>query len=613
MKKLRTGKKRNFAQMISTSTSIVNQEVIKKSIKKKSIDSPWLMKYISEVNEIKDVVKLENAKSVCKWSSMRTTQLLNEKAHYYECAINDCMAQLKLTKENEGSDISVFRRINHNHDYLNFQDIVFHDKIKYSREVKQLIADLSDNFVPPRKILSTLIKKQANKEVGYDIIPEYNTIKTILQLHRRDKVKDLMSNTISSYSSWCEEKSKVTDENELFVLNSSFENDRFLICFSSPQLLKNAKNQEEASGYGFICTDGTYKTNNMNFPLLVLGTTDIEHKFRAIAFCLSSNEDGFSYEFMFSTVKKHLKEFYKFDFQPEFIMADGAQSITNAVSEVFGDNITRLMCYWHLKKNVKLNCNLSKEDREEFLKDIDILNLCQNEGDFNHGCKLLLKKWEPIDIELTNYFQKTYVDNYSNWFVASSPIGMGVTNNNCEGFNNLIKRQYTCRKRLPIADLLKVFETMIKDLSSSNEKLGHCYYFPKELDYRKALYKKMWMKVQTIKHEEVLNNEELYVFKRKSSNFDMTTSSLSRIFTHNKNIKQFKDFKLKFDVWVVDSQEKTCSCPCYYKTSVCKHILFVFNSLKHMIVPSKFNMEFIEALKKKNNKRKVKSHALVKD
>jgi len=51
------------------------------------------------------------------------------------------------------------------------------------------------------------------------------------------------------------------------VLNRSFDGDRFMISFSSNNLLKNII-AKEVSDFTFVATDATYMLNNVNLSLI---------------------------------------------------------------------------------------------------------------------------------------------------------------------------------------------------------------------------------------------------------------------------------------------------------------------------------------------------------
>jgi len=70
---------------------------------------------------------------------------------------------------------------------------------------------------------------------------------------------------------------------------------------------------------------------------------------------------------------------------PTHVLADGAYSITNAVTAIFPD-ATRLMCWAHAIKNIdqKLK-HLEPEVKTQIRREIEMLQYSTNEGQFRNG------------------------------------------------------------------------------------------------------------------------------------------------------------------------------------------------------------------------------------
>lgn len=90
------------------------------------------------------------------------------------------------------------------------------------------------------------------------------------------------------------------------------------------------------------------------FPLIVLGTTDMDRKFHLLGLCLVTSETKEDYTFMFESVNIGLDKINVDDrLEPSVIVADAAQSIKNAALQVFAETIKIRMCYFHVVKNLK--------------------------------------------------------------------------------------------------------------------------------------------------------------------------------------------------------------------------------------------------------------------
>ena len=110
--------------------------------------------------------------------------------------------------------------------------------------------------------------------------------------------------------------------------------------------------------------DGTYKTNFNNFPLLSFGRSNINRKYYLIFLSLVSKEETEDYIRLFEAFK-YLCTAFNINCIVKFIMQDACQSESAAASISYPSTII-LMCYFHLKKNVRNRLKVIK--RKEFLQ-----------------------------------------------------------------------------------------------------------------------------------------------------------------------------------------------------------------------------------------------------
>ena len=110
---------------------------------------------------------------------------------------------------------------------------------------------------------------------------------------------------------------------------------------------------------GMFHIDGTYKIIKYNFPLIVLGITDMERQFHPIAFMFTSHEQEQDYVHFLGSLLNECKLFgYKFE--PKFFDTDSSGAIANAIEHHFSNstsphfsNCVVIMCYFHLRMNIK--------------------------------------------------------------------------------------------------------------------------------------------------------------------------------------------------------------------------------------------------------------------
>ena len=153
------------------------------------------------------------------------------------------------------------------------------------------------------------------------------------------------------------------------------------------------------------------------FLLLTLSTEDPSHRGRLIALALSLHEDTASYLSFLSSIKDFLKEKKNYIWNPEYVLSDGAESIHNAVIQVF-PQITHILCFFHLKKAVKKHINTIKDSNiKKHLKDneglilygIDLLHKVKSRKAFEDLWALIRTNWDNELLKKTgfsDYFDK---------------------------------------------------------------------------------------------------------------------------------------------------------------------------------------------------------------
>jgi hypothetical protein len=110
---------------------------------------------------------------------------------------------------------------------------------------------------------------------------------------------------------------------------------------------------------GMFHVDGTYKIIKYNFPLIVLGITDMERHFHPIAFMFTSHEQEQDYVHFFSSLLNECR-LMGYKFEPKFFCTDASGAIANAIEHHFSkstsphfSNCVVIMCYFHLRMNIK--------------------------------------------------------------------------------------------------------------------------------------------------------------------------------------------------------------------------------------------------------------------
>ncbi|MEL7341615.1 MAG: hypothetical protein AAGM67_14140, partial [Bacteroidota bacterium] len=233
------------------------------------------------------------------------------------------------------------------------------------------------------------------------------------------------------------------DITEAFVMGSYFDaaEGRLIVVLSTLQLLANLKRQADCGVGSFIQTDATYKLNWSRLPVLVLGTSDIGHRFHLVALALSSHEDHLAFEFLFRTVfESAVGEVVS---QVPNGLSDNSTAIRKAVRKAFGTQTIWTNCYAHLIRNIfckKKAVFTSPQSMQEMKKDISKPVFKTLYGKF-------LEKWKDIEAEICRILENEYGRGWAaNFHIgATGAAGLPSSNNGLEGKNRWIKDQGTLR------------------------------------------------------------------------------------------------------------------------------------------------------------------------
>ena len=124
---------------------------------------------------------------------------------------------------------------------------------------------------------------------------------------------------------------------------------------------------ENLSNNGIHHIDGTYRITTHGFPLVVYGLSDQVGRFHPVSFMITSHETIPDFDIFYGGMVD-LADLFDIEFDPEYIMQDACDASLNTVKRIFPE-VKVLMCYFHVKKNVKENVRnddlLPKEKRDE--------------------------------------------------------------------------------------------------------------------------------------------------------------------------------------------------------------------------------------------------------
>lgn len=423
--------------------------------------------------------------------------------------------------------------------------------------------------------------------------------------------------------SWCSERTQIpTNEDEPFVLDHliraeslDIDEQDLKIVISTKRLLQNLKKS------AMVQIDATYKLIWQGYPVMILGTSDKNQVFHPFGLAICKDEAAEDFAFIF-------RAFHNFDphWNPSVLLADGSEAITGGFRSIFGEPAVRIMCFFHVLKNLEPYFKgLKKRDECVKLKlDIQSLQTCSNETSFLKATELFFLKWRAKNDRQVNefleYFKNQWVLKRSCWYEGAAP-GYPSTNNGIEGTNAVIKTEHTLRERLPVGQFLNNVIQLVSKWSKVRDPTSpNCIDFAESRSTPLA----QW----TAGYQWALKNKK--VLQGPTDNPDSITffvsSSTSRkeiipktVTEYEESTKHWKDFdefqRINYGTWKIGINKKTsqseCSCPYFMKHLICKHSLGMQIRLKFVDPPAAAKSIPMGQKRKRGRPSKAKKALLV--
>ncbi|OXA39961.1 Glycerol-3-phosphate dehydrogenase [NAD(P)+] [Folsomia candida] len=493
-------------------------------------------------------------------------ELQDGKKIYYNFKIKDCPGKVHLYLPGNSQIVNLLTNGKpHDHDGEGKHGI--------PSEAKEIIDSLRKDGITQPKLIQTNLRRQ-----GIDPPSRTQISNRINYLNSKDENRIV---SLGQISDLCRRSSEIpTQMDDAFVAGYSieFEIKRFSLFMSTKRLLSMT------SQCKLLQADATYKLNWEGFPVLVVGTSDKDSHFHPFGIAITSGETVEDFSSVFQVLKG-----YDENFEPEVLVADCAEAITNAFQTVFRVEFKRVYCWFHVKQNVKKFLKSSKipESQKKGISfDIDCLQLADNEEEFNIAKKLFIKKWKTGDTkDFYDYFETEYLNQRNGWYEGYAP-GYPCTNNGPEAINATIKNENTFRKRLPLGELFVTLKKIVSGWSLDRNPVSlDCKIFATSPTYS--------LQLQTKSFNWSIDKKRAPLKSKKGCPgtvvYYITPSGLPALKSEDiiqYNNKMCKKTWTKFDtykkckerLWIVNyNEEEWSSSRCNYtsfkKKYMCKHVM----------------------------------------
>jgi len=249
-----------------------------------------------------------------------------------------------------------------------------------------------------------------------------------------------------------------------------------------------------------------------------------------------------------------LTEKLDIEWEVGYVMMDSCDACYNATSKML-PNAKILMCFFHVMKNVKANCEkpLTPGQYIKFKHDVGLLHYSVSQADFEENVGKFKDAWDNKGTK--NVFkymdEQWFTGRWSVWQVFCNPPGWVNTNSNIESFNATIKRDHSLRRRYSVFGSVEIIIQMIT------------YYSSQQMPF-----------------------ETLPRFNSKTKSHAQIHCSKVRYSQIGKNTYSYKN---KFHINTIKRQ---CNCSDFLKNAVCAHILGYVYRHRHLDAQSWFGPKF---------------------
>ncbi|OWZ03002.1 hypothetical protein PHMEG_00025340 [Phytophthora megakarya] len=233
------------------------------------------------------------------------------------------------------------------------------------------------------------------------------------------------------------------------VGNGSDENP-VLVGLTTKCLLRNATCDPTSFVFHI---DGTFKLNQVGYPVIFCGVSDRARSFHLVAMFISSQQLRALYVGALAALRNIYTAVTSQQLIVKYVMADAEAAQLNAVSQGFGSvsNLTYLICFYHVLAKVHERLKgFPSSLSERVVADIYDLHVAASNKVYDELEVSILAKWSHDTQLLT--FQNHFT---SVWMNLLSPTKWySTTKNPVEQLNHLTKRDYILRTKHEIGALI---------------------------------------------------------------------------------------------------------------------------------------------------------------
>ncbi|OWZ07221.1 hypothetical protein PHMEG_00020411 [Phytophthora megakarya] len=235
------------------------------------------------------------------------------------------------------------------------------------------------------------------------------------------------------------------------------EKDPFILGITSKRLLQSAARDPSTF---VLHVDATFKLNSSYYPVVVIGVSDRLRTFHLLALFIVSQRTEPVYVEVLASMRRAFFRVVGVPLKVNYVMTDAEAAMHSAFEGVFAadNSYTQLMCWYHVVAKVYQHTNkLPTTAREIAMADVFAMHFARGQTEFDLLKQAALKRWtcNPMLVHFAAYFSKVWLSGKATrWQCYWTPGGFAKTNNPCEQFNKVLKRDYTHRRRQKVGALI---------------------------------------------------------------------------------------------------------------------------------------------------------------
>jgi hypothetical protein len=176
--------------------------------------------------------------------------------------------------------------------------------------------------------------------------------------------------------------------------------------------------------------DGTYKTNQRGYPVVVIGISDRSRSFHLVALFIVSQETEPIFKTVLLSLRRQFNCVTQKDLAVRYAMADADQAQYNALYSVFGDtpDYQFLMCFFHVMKNVhQATKSFPSLVKASIVRALYDLHFARCESSYLQLLGQILQNWmmDPCLFQFAMYMKGQWLSGrFAAWQSFRTPSGV---------------------------------------------------------------------------------------------------------------------------------------------------------------------------------------------